>query len=123
MSPGSESPTGDSLPRQVLSHGGRRITDATTTLSTPPHVCDARSARWRNRQGGVPENLVEYTAREAGALLRTGTRAFHRGPGRLQPHTEAGYISADGHPVALITLVRRGRNHPGFSGVVEAVAR
>jgi hypothetical protein len=78
-------------------------------LSSPPHVCDARSARWRNRQGGVPENLVEYAAPEADALLRTGTRAFHRGPGRLQPHTEAEYIGADGDPIALITLVRRGR--------------
>src|SRR6266849_2923792 len=78
-------------------------------LYTPTHVCDARSARWRNRPGGVPENLTNNAALEAGWLLRTGTRELHRGPGRLQPHTEAEYICADGHPVALITLVRRGR--------------
>ena len=76
---------------------------------TPTNVCDARSARWQNRPSGVPENLIKNAAREAGAFLRTGTRELHRGPGRLQPHTEAEYICADGHPVALITLVRRGR--------------
>src|SRR5438093_8781947 len=77
-------------------------------VCTPAHVCDARSARWRNRQGGVSENLIKNAALAAGALLRTDTRELHRGPGRLQPHTEAEYICADGHLVALITLVRRG---------------
>src|SRR2546428_13866873 len=77
-------------------------------VCTPAHVCDARSARWRNRQGGVSENLINNAALAAGALLRTDTRELHRGPGRLQPHTEAEYICADGHLVALITLVRRG---------------
>src|SRR3989442_8574920 len=75
----------------------------------PTPVCDARSARWQNRPGGVPENLTKNAASEAVDLLRTGTRELHHGPGRLQPHIEAEYICADGHPVALITLVRRGR--------------
>src|SRR3989442_10403194 len=76
---------------------------------TPTPVCDARSARWQNRPGGVPENLTKNAAPEAVDLLRTGTRELHHGPGRLQPHIEAEYICADGQPVALITLVRRGR--------------
>src|SRR2546425_13350918 len=85
-------------------------------VCTPAHVCDARSARWRNRQGGVSENLIKNAAVAAGALLRTDTRELHRGPGRLQPHTEAEYICADGHLVALITLVRRGLTIHFFDG-------
>src|SRR2546425_12465612 len=82
---------------------------------TPTPVCDARSARWQNRPGGVPENLTKNAAPEAVDLLRTGTRELHHGPGRLQPHIEAEYICADGQPVALITLVRRGRTLHNFS--------
>src|SRR3989442_6483946 len=88
---------------------------------TPTPVCDARSARWQNRPGGVPENLAKNAASEAVDLLRTGTRELHHGPGRLQPHIEAEYICADGHPVALITLVRRGRTIQFFPHAVNCL--